>query len=276
MDTPHIFSPLSRRQLRITSPAPAIEGTPVVCTKLFADTPVVFGDSNLGRLAVNVVTNTLLAAGATPRWMGVSFTIDSDTPTSTINAVAAAMQDAAIQAEIEWLTTDTAILESGPRYGIDLTLTAVGQLTDGFAGGMECVHSGDTIIITGQAGSYGAALEALRHNITTIMNADGAPLSDIVHNTLDVNPRIHAMLYPIGGVRKSLDGMHCRLNIQHDAIPVSDEVKAIAEITGKDPLDFATADALIMIVAAEDADRTLAAIRRSAFGSAAAIIGHVG
>jgi hydrogenase expression/formation protein HypE len=63
--------------------------------------------------------------------------------------------------------------------------------------------------------------------------------------------------------------------LQEAALPVNPEVAAACEFLGLDPLYVANEGKLLAIVAAEDADRLLAAMRDHPLGQRAAIIGTV-
>ena len=58
---------------------PLLTDNPVVSSALVTTLSPVFGSGNIGRLAVNVVANRLLAAGADPRYIAATVTVDFDT-----------------------------------------------------------------------------------------------------------------------------------------------------------------------------------------------------
>ena len=58
-------------------------------------------------------------------------------------------------------------------------------------------------------------------------------------------------------------------------IPISEEVKGACEILGLDPLYVANEGKLLALVAAQDADRVLAAMKSHPLGRDAAVIGEV-
>ncbi|MFN3928724.1 MAG: AIR synthase-related protein, partial [Thermoflexus sp.] len=65
------------------------------------------------------------------------------------------------------------------------------------------------------------------------------------------------------------------IHIDEDRIPIQDEVKGACEILGLDPLHVANEGKLVAVVAREDAERVLAAMRTHPLGQEAAIIGEV-
>ena len=69
----------------------------------------------------------------------------------------------------------------------------------------------------------------------------------------------------------------CALGIvlDEDAVPVRDEVRGACELLGLDPLHIANEGQIVAVVAAEAAERALAAVRRTPGGEEAAIVGTV-
>jgi hydrogenase expression/formation protein HypE len=63
--------------------------------------------------------------------------------------------------------------------------------------------------------------------------------------------------------------------LQEEHVPVREEVRGICEILGLDPLHIANEGQFLAVVAAEYADRACAALRATAGGEAAALIGEV-
>jgi hydrogenase expression/formation protein HypE len=82
-----------------------------------------------------------------------------------------------------------------------------------------------------------------------------------------------------GGLASALNeiAMSSRVGIQLDEarIPVQDEVKGACEVLGLDPLHVANEGKLVAIVAREDAERTLEAMRSHPLGQEATVIGEV-
>lgn len=277
MDRPHLYPDLQPQQAPLTPILPAISQRMAVTTALFTDTPLTFGEGNIGRIAVNVTANKLLSQGATPRYIAATLTIDRDTPVTLINTIFRSMRDMAVQAEMELITTDTAILESGPVYGMSISTFAIGTMPPDLDFSKRCITPGDVIIATGPVGAYGTAIRAIRHNITPVVTDDGAPLIDITHALLDVVPRTRRIIFPYKGITHAIKqlSLHHRPNIVAEAIPVSDAIRAACRIMDLDPLDMECAGTMLVIVPDTDARAALDAIRRSDYGQQAAIIGHI-
>lgn len=266
--------PGARRQVVVE---PAINNRLAFTTVLLNNIPATFGFGNVGRLAVNMAANRLLAAGATPRYVAATATIDRDTPVDIINAVGDAMQSAAVQAEMEWTALSSEVLPQGPAQGISLSTFGVGEMPPDFTDGMRCARRGDAVIVTGPVGALGTALLAAGHGITPLMVDDGESLIDAIHALMRVVPDVHMMIYPEQGVADALAPLRREFTLDIDtaAVPVSPEVGAACRILNADPLSMATAGAMIIVVDRADEQTALDALRRSAFASQAAIVGHL-
>ena len=63
--------------------------------------------------------------------------------------------------------------------------------------------------------------------------------------------------------------------VEERSVPIHEPVRAASELLGLDPLYVANEGKLIAIVAEQDAERVLAAMRRHPLGREAALIGRV-
>lgn len=258
--------------------AVALAGPLAFTTAQFTLVPPTFGDGNLGRAAVNIVANRLLAMGATPRYLNTSFVIDDDTPVDQINVVADGVRDAAVQAEMEWKTNATRFLTSGPDYGIALAVVGVGEMPPEANLGPQCVHSGDNVILTGPVGAFGTAVQAQLLGLTTVIADDGCSLGDAVNSLLRIDSGLRMMMLPEHGFNEAIKRLAAQgvaVNIDKDAIIVSPAVQAACSIMNMDPLSMPCAGSMIVIVSADRTKEALDALRRSAHATQASVIGTV-
>ena len=95
-----------------------------------------------------------------------------------------------------------------------------------------------------------------------------------------VSNNIHVLRDPTrGGAASSLNEIATAskvgIQIEETALPVKPQVAAACELLGMDPIYVANEGKLIAIVAPEDADSVLAAMKASPLGKDAAKIGHI-
>lgn len=242
------------------------------------DLPTEFIGGNIGRVAVNIAANRLLAAGAVPRYASAGVTIDTDTPVNTLNAMAYAMQRAAVEAEMEWAACNSGFTPSGPNTGVALSLFALGQSHPDFSTSLSGVCPGDALIVTAPVGTLGIAIEATRRGDSlTLDHTDGEPMLDAINELFNVDPEIHYMTLLERGLNMALSTLSAdrEINLDRSAIPVRPEIVEAAARMGLDPLDAHSSSAILIAVSASTAAQALAALRRTVPGRHAAQIAHL-
>jgi hydrogenase expression/formation protein HypE len=139
---------------------------------------------------------------------------------------------------------------------------------------------GDKIIINGSVGDHGIAIMASREGIKfdTELRSDCAQLWTMVEPILEYD--IHAMKDPTrGGLANAINEMAAKSSVgvllHEDSIPIRDEVRAASEMLGIDPFSVANEGKAVIAVSEEDAERVLAALKKTPQGRGAAIIGTV-
>lgn len=260
-----------------TSVVPQITADTVNTLLQLDDVPATFGEANIGRAAINIVANRLLAAGATPRYVAASLFIDTDTPVGLINIVADGLQTAAVDAEMDWTARSVSFSTSGPRLGVAMSVYATGQLAPDYSVSASCLKPGDAIIITSPAGTFGTALEAAARRMDMVDNADGHALLDAISELRRVVPDVHYMTLAEKGIDDTVGAMGRKADIvvRREDVPVDGPVRDLCAMMGLDPLKMSCASAMVIVVADADKDAAVAALRRSPYCSRAAVIGNV-
>lgn len=260
-----------------TSVVPQITADTVNTLLQLNGVPPTFGEANIGRAAINIVANRLLAAGATPRYVAASLFIDTDTPIGLINIVADGLQTAAVDAEMDWTARRASFSSDGPRHGIALSVYATGQLAPDYSVSATCLKPGDAIIVTSPVGTFGTAVEAAIRRIAVIDNADGYALLDAISELRRVVPDVHYMSLAEKGIDSTIESLGRKANIvvKREDIPVDETVRSLCGMIGLDPLKMACATAVVIVVSDADKDKALEALRRSPCTGRATVIGRV-
>jgi len=178
------------------------------------------------------------------------------------------------------VTGDTKVMRHGELDRIVLTTTGV-ALTKRLVPD-NGLRAGDRILVTGTMGDHGLAILATRGELAldTALTSDVAPLNGLVRRALAVDGNgIVAMKDPTrGGLASALHEMaeKSRVGIIVDerAVPVRDEVRAVGELLGIDPLLVANEGKAVLGVRPQYADAVLDAIRSHPLGRGAAIVGE--
>jgi len=97
---------------------------------------------------------------------------------------------------------------------------------------------------------------------------------------LGASPTIHVLRDPTrGGLATTLNEIaaqsKCCITLNENSIPVHPAVNAACEMLGFDPLYVANEGKLVAMVAKQDAERMLAAMRKTRYGEESVIIGEV-
>jgi len=141
---------------------------------------------------------------------------------------------------------------------------------------------GDVMIVTGTVGDHGLAILATRSELAldTALESDVAPINGLVRRALAAGGAgVVAMKDPTrGGLASALHEMADKSGVgivlDERAVPVRDEVRAVGELLGIDPLMVANEGKAVIGVSREAAERVLEALRAHPLGRAAAIVGE--
>jgi hydrogenase expression/formation protein HypE len=131
-------------------------------------------------------------------------------------------------------------------------------------------------------GDHGIAVLAARGELgfETEIESDVAPLNHLVSTMLAASSEVHVLRDPTrGGLATTLNEIASQSGVciilEEDDIPVRPAVRAACEMLGFDPLYVANEGKLMAIVARQEAERVLEAMRSTRYGREAVIIGEV-
>jgi hydrogenase expression/formation protein HypE len=131
-------------------------------------------------------------------------------------------------------------------------------------------------------GSHGAAILIARGELAldTDIMSDCQPLHDLVATILEVCPEVRAMRdVTRGGLATILNefaqSAEVSIELDESSIPVREEVKAMCELLGFDPLYLANEGKLVAIVPTSQAQAIVTTMRTHPAGRKSCIIGHV-
>jgi hydrogenase expression/formation protein HypE len=260
----------------------ALPGRTAMTTDSFVVSPLFFPGGDIGRLAVFGTVNDLAVGGALPRYLSIAFILEEGLPLEVLSRVAASVRIACAEARVRIVTGDTKVVGRGKADGLFITTTGIGAVSPARRLSVAKARPGDAVIVSGTIGDHGIAVLAEREGIAleTQLLSDCAPVTGLVQAALEVGPGIRCLRDPTrGGVSSSLNEIASasRVGIRLDetVVPIRDEVRGACELLGFDPLYVACEGRVLAIVAKDDAEAVVAAMRQHELGRSAAVIGEV-
>ncbi len=253
----------------------------VITTDSHVISPLFFPGGDIGRLAVSGTVNDLAMMGATEvLGLTCAVVLEEGFPRAELGRVQASMAATCREAGVNIVTGDTKVMGRGELDGLIINTAGVG-----FADRLvpdSGLRPGDRILVTGSIGDHGLAVMGVRRNLGLEgeLRSDVAPIGALVDLALAAGrERVVAMKDPTrGGLASSLHEMAKKsgvgIVIDEQAIPLSEPVRATADLLGIDPLHVANEGKAVIGVRAGAAERVLAALREHPLGRDAAIVGY--
>jgi len=259
-----------------------LDGEVAFTTDGYVVTPAIFPGGDIGKLAVCGTLNDLSVCGARPVAVSCSLILEEGFPVKTLETILDSMKAAADEGNVLVACGDTKVVEKGNADGIFITTSGVGILRDGWRPAPEKVRPGDRVILSGTMGDHQIAVLIARNRLelSAEILSDVAPLSSMLIGVLDAfGEKVRFMRDPTrGGVGVSLNEMaessRIRIVLDETRLPVAEGVRGICEILGFDPLYLANEGKALLIVDGEVAEGIVAALRKTAYGRNAAVIGE--
>ncbi len=254
-----------------------------VTTDSFVVKPLFFPGGDIGRLAVCGTVNDLVVGGARPRFLTASFVLEEGLLVEDLRRVVRSMKEACAEARVTIVAGDTKVVDRGKGDGIYITTTGIGEVSEERAS-LSCgsAKPGDAVLVSGPIGDHGISILSVREGLEleTALVSDVGMLGGLVEALLERTSGVRCMRDPTrGGVASALHEIakasRVSMLVDESKLPVRDEVRAACELFGLDPLYVANEGKLVAIVAPDQAEAALSALRAHPLGRDASIIGTV-
>jgi hydrogenase expression/formation protein HypE len=251
-------------------------------TDSFVVNPIFFPGGDIGSLSIHGTINDLAMCGAGPLYLSASFILEEGLPMEHFWRVVQSMHAAADAAGVKLVTGDTKVVDRGKADKIFINTSGIGVVPKEVNIHPARATVGDKIIVSGPIAVHGIAIMSVREGLEfeTEIASDSAPLHELVGSILASGVDIHVLRDPTrGGVTSALSEIaqtaKVGMLLDEASIPIDEEVKGACEILGLDPLYVANEGKLLAIVAADDVDAAMEALRAHSRGKEAAVIGEV-
>jgi len=257
-----------------------LTGPLVFSTDSFVIDPIFFPGGDIGKLAVCGTVNDVAMCGGTPKYLSLSFILEEGFPLDDLRKIVTSIAETAKSCGVSIVTGDTKVVEKGRGDGIYINTSGIGALT--YPGLSPAnLNPGDKVILSGTMGDHGTAVMLSRSGLLDggDLRSDCQPLVKLAAAALNAGG-IKVLRDPTrGGVATTLnefvDGTPLSIELEEDALPVNPAVRSACEMLGLDPLYCANEGKMLAVVASEQAEAVLAALRNAPGGENAAIIGTV-
>ncbi len=257
-----------------------LKGKIAYTTDGFTVSPIFFPGGNIGKLAVAGTVNDLVAVGAKPRYMAVSFIIEEGLSFEELKRVVKSMAETARRVGVQIVTGDTKVVPRGAADKIFISASGIGEVVKEEISAHN-LKPGDKILVSGTVGDHGACIFALREGLEFEgLQSDCAPLWDLIRPLLEEGVEIKAMRDPTrGGLAAVLnewaESSNVAIYVEEEAVPVDEKVLGLCEFLGIEPFSLASEGKMVLAVSPRDAERALEILRSHPLGERAAVIGEV-
>ena len=244
--------------------------------------PLRFPDASVGHLAVHGTVNDLAMMGARPVALSAAFVIEEGLPVDTLREVVADMAHAAAAAGVDIVAGDTKVVDRGAADGMYISTSGIGIVPAGRDLSPARVAAGDVVLVSGTIGDHGTAVMLARGDLALDADivSDTAPLHELGECLFSAAPSTRwlrdATRGGVGTICNELArAADLTVVLEEAALPVRPAVAAACELLGIDPLYVANEGKFIAVVAPDEADAALAALRAHPLGRDAVKIGDI-
>ena len=263
-------------------PTPAPGQRLAFSTDSFVVTPHFFPGGDIGRLAVCGTVNDVATSGAKPLYLSCGFILEEGYPIDDLRRICESMAQAALEAGVTIVTGDTKVVNKGHGDGVFINTSGVGLIDEGVELGGARIQPGDAVLVSGTLGDHGITIMSCREGLgfSADVQSDAAPLNHLIARVLQAAPHARCFRDPTrGGLASTLNELAAQANvdmtIEEESIPVKNAVRGACEMLGYNVLQVANEGKMVCVVAADEAQAALEAMRSDRYGADAAIIGTV-
>lgn len=251
-------------------------------TDSFVVSPLKFPGADIGKLAVCGTLNDLVMQGALPEYLSLALIVEEGLDYKVLEYIVHSISLNTKKAKVAIVTGDIKVVEQGACDKIFINTSGIGRVIKNKKLSLSNIRPGDEIIITANIAQHGLAVLAKRKELALGFNiqSDCAALNDLIIPILKKTGAIKFMRDPTrGGVATTLneiaENSGLGIIIEEKNIPVSNKVRAAAELLGIDPLYVANEGVAIMVVEKNSARKILSLLKRHPLGRNAQIVGSV-
>lgn len=244
--------------------------------------PLEFPGGDIGKLAVCGTVNDLAVMGARPLYLSAGFILEEGLDLSLLERVVHSMADAARAANVTIVTGDTKVVPRGECDGMFVNTSGVGEYPLGNGLCSDSICEGDAILVSGAIGQHGIAILTAREGLSfqSKIESDCAALNGLIEAVLLESNGVKWMRDATRGglaavLTELVEGKSFGAMVREADVPVRDDVRAICELLGFDPMHLANEGRVVMVVSDSQSEMILRLLRDHELGRDAAMIGRI-
>ncbi len=240
--------------------------------------PLFFPGGDIGKLAATGTINDLAVVGAEPIAFMDSVIVEEGFPIDGLEKIIRSYETVLREYNIALIGGDFKVMPRGQVDGVVISSTGIGVLEE-----QPLLDSradpGDHIVVTGAVGDHGAAIIASQLEINDIeITSDCRPILPAIRLAKKIGGIKAAKDPTRGGIAMALNEIASKSKVNiivyEEEIPLHEETRALAEMTGIDVFSLASEGQAIMIIEKEHSEELVRELRRNGFPEAN-IIGEV-
>lgn len=253
-----------------------------VTTDSFVAEPFIFGNGDIGKIAVCGTVNDIAVMGARPLYLTLALILETGLGIADLRTILRSIREAALEAGVKIVAGDTKVVRKGEADGIFINTTGVG-IFERAPLAMKNVGPDDSVVLSGPIGNHSVHLLSIREGLgfETRILSDCAPLNGLLKALLDTQDHGIKSVRDVtrGGLGAVLHEYarftHLNIRFRRDQVPIQHETLMATDMLGIDALNLANEGCLCLFVRADRAARVLDQLRAHRYGREAAIIGTV-
>jgi len=257
-----------------------INGRIVISTDSYTVSPIFFPGGNIGKLAAAGSINDVAVMGAEPIAALDGLIVEEGLLLSELKEIIKSLVTTFEAENVALIAGDFKVMPRGKIDKIVINTTVIGTVKD-YIITDSGAKPGDKVIVSGTIGEHGATILALQMGIDAEkenLKSDCEPITRIMRIAKEIT-KIHAAKDPTrGGLAMTLNEIAeksgVRIDVDEEYIPIRENVRALCEMLGVDPLWLACEGRVVLVVSGDVAEDVVDSLRSAGYKDAS-IIGEV-
>ncbi|ACI59554.1 hydrogenase expression/formation protein HypE (plasmid) [Rhizobium leguminosarum bv. trifolii WSM2304] len=252
-------------------------------TDSFVITPQIFGNGDIGKVAVCGTVNDLAVSGATPKFLTLALVLEEGLPIRTLRQIIASVRDAALEANVKIVAGDTKVVKCGEVDKIFINTAGVGFVPDRYTHlRPRSIRDGDDIIVSSSLGNHSIHILSMREGLGFEQRvlSDCAPLNHMLDSLLARHAAAIRCMRDVtrGGLGTVLNELATEqsllITLDEERLPIQIETRMASEMLGVNPIYLANEGCVCLFADPAYSADIVAELKKHTYGRQAAVVGR--